>query len=733
VDFTPVSEGERRIQSSKYKYTPNLQLLQITEANKKKDAKGCNGAKKVAGVSCVQKKKQDSRGTASYDTGKTGVAVCNTKCASQGTGINQGNSAGKSGRSFTKENTIKASSMLVSEGNSLKLRGASENSVLDNSTLHLNTKANRNHKELEISLTHDSLMCSSRSSGIESELNVPTCPDSAQKMIDDDKFNEKQTERKDLSRIKQNMLHKEGKINAKSIEGENGEMVDYPIHESLLDEREEVQWISNRHILKDWSVMEQLSCGISQDKDKSEKSSSELNIGESYDKQSLMKNDNSSYKGTPHPKAQFSDESTFTKSLSQISYLKGSESHSHGHDNSSNGEDISLGKNRHNILKLKHNIDDYQNDVGKLSENVPNDGEKIDEECIEKHLNINLMQLCKEKRNNSSRRGTDDNKENGNDVQVPDTHKIYGKNIGHLNCTNSIKDIMNDSIFILKDNQLGNPEFISLRADGKQWESGTGDAEHGSKETPGTRILSVNNRTTGDTCHGIVLAQPDPAVGKAKVSYLPAEKEVPSVRQNGYTVCTELGEKESSGPLPTNSGMKSGQSQIQATLQNGLGTGQTKRTVCNSMSSLTSGRKNPNRKFSFSRQVTKNDGKLLSQTDSSLWKSGKNAIIENCKPNEDCISSTCAKEMILDQLSSEREDPINEPCHTVHMLGQTDVSNNVLHEQVPENITANMGQPSLEESSFCCSSQEPASPLWSSLLPPEESSCSQKGKFFKFL
>jgi hypothetical protein len=230
--------------------------------------------------------------------------------------------------------------------------------------------------------------------------------------------------------------------------------------------------------------------------------------------------------------------------------------------------------------------------------------------------------------------------------------------------------------------------------------------------------------------------------------YLPAEKKIPSVRQNRHTVCTELVQKEPVGSLSTYSGKKSEQIQTQATLQNGLRTGQTIKTRCNNKSSLTSGRNNPNRKFSLSAQVTENDDKHQSQADNSLWKSGKNTIIKKCKQNEDCINPVRAKEKLLNDVLSQREGATSESCCTVNTLGQTDMyktvhfssANSSLSssmerscEPIPENIAANTVQQSSEESSFCCPCQELASPPSSSLLPPEESGCSQKkGNFFKF-
>lgn len=689
VEFTPVSEDERRKQSSKYMYKPNLQLHHLMEGNRKRDAKGCNRVTKVAAVANTLKKSQPSKDMAPYDTKKSGVVVCNTKGTCRGTGTHQENSAGKSGGSFTKESTIKESSTLVSEANLLKLRGASENSILDNNTIHLNNEANKNYQELQISLTHnDSLVCLSRSSSSEShlnivsgeeteyELNVSVCPDSAQEMLD---FREEQVGRNDLSSREQTVLNKGSKINGTSVEGGNeGETLNDPVHESISDKGEEVQWMSSKHILKDWSVMEELSCDRPQAKEISEKSSCELNLGDSSDKQSLLKNDHSIHKVTVCPKTQSGDKNAVTKSLSQSSRFEGNESHSCIHDNTLNGEDIGPGENGHNIFKLKHSIPDYRNSDGKLSEKDGNEGEEIDEECIEKYLNLNLIQSCREENEISSGKvGTDGNREDGSDVPVPGTYKIYGKNVAHLNFSNSIKDILNDSVYILKDNEfeiLDIPDVISVRADGNQQESGTGGTDHGSKETPRTRILSANSsRTTDNTCHDICLAQPDPTVSHCtKVLYHPAEKKIPSVRQNRHTVCTELVEKEPIGPLPTDSDKKSGQSQTQATLQNDLGTGQTIETRCNNKSSLTSGRNNPNRKFSLSTQVTENDDKHLLQADNSLWKSGKNTI-KKCKQNEDCISSIHAKEKILDDLLSQRKGATSELCCTGNMLGQTDI------------------------------------------------------------
>jgi hypothetical protein len=728
VDFTPVSEVERRIQSSKCMYTPNLQLHQIMEVNRKRGAEACNRVMKVDAVACAQEKSQHSKDIASYDITKSGVVVLNTECAYQDTDTHQENLAGKSSGSFTIENTVKASNTLVSEGNLLKLKDASNNSVSDNSTKHLNTEANRNCKELQIRLNHcDSLAHLYRYSGRESHFNIVSTQE-----MSDDKINEKQIKRNDISLGERTVLSKEGKINAKSIGGENeGQMLNYPIWERLLDKRGEVQCTSSRHVLKDCSVVEQLSCDSSQDKEISEKSSCKLNLGESSDKQSVLKNRRSNHKVTAYPKTQFSD-----KSLSQISYFDGSESD----NNSLNGEDIAPGRNGHNILKLKHNIAGDKNGDGKLSEKVGSEGEEINEECIEKHINLNLMQLCKENDNDSGRVSTD-----GSEVPMPDMYKIYEQNVAHLNLSNSIKDMLNDSVCMLEGNQLEIleiPEFVPLRVDGNQQVSGTGDAEYGNKESPGTRILSPNSRTSDDTYHDVLLARPDPTVSNSRVTYLPAEKKIPSVRQNGCTVCTQLVEKEAVGFLPTHSGKKSGESQTQATVENGLGMGQATKTRLNSKSSLTSGRNNPNRKFTLSTQVTGNDEGRLSQADSSLRKSGMNAIKKKCKQNEDCINSAHAEENILNYLLSQKEEATIESCHAVNMLGQTDISKTVLHfsslnssvvsymagscDEVPENIAANMGQHSSEESSFCSPSQELASPSSSLLLPPEESGCSQK-------
>lgn len=618
VEFTPVSEDERRKQSSKYMYKPNLQLHRLIEGSRKRGAKGCNRVTKVAAVASAQPNKD----MPPYDTRKSEAVVCNTKCTCKGTGTHQENSAGKSGWSCTKESTIKESSTLVSEGNLLKLRGASENSILDNSTVHPNNEANKNYQELQISLTcNDSLVCLSRSSSSEShlnmvsgeeteyELNVPTCPNSAQEMLD---VHEEQIGRNDLSSGEQTVLNKESKINGISAEGGNeGETLNDCVHESISDKEEEVQGTSSRYILKDRSVMEELSCGKPQDKEISEKSSCELNPGDSSDKQILLKNDHSIHKVTVCPKKQSGDKNTVTKSLSQSRCFEGSESHSCIQDNTLNGEDIAPGENGHNIFKLKYSIPDYRNSDGKLSEKDGNEGEEIDEECIEKYLNLNLMQSCREENEISNGKvGKDSNREDGSDVPMPDVYKIYGNNVAHLNFSNSIKDILNDSVYILKDNQ------------------------HGSKETPRIRIVSANSSRTTDR----------------------------------HAVCTELVEKEPIGSLPTDSDKKSGQSQTKATLQNGLGTGQTIETRRNNKSSLTSGRNNPNGKFLLSTQVTGNDDKHLLQADSSSWKSGKNTIIKKCKQNEDCIGSIHARENILDDLS-QREGATSESRCTGNMIG----------------------------------------------------------------
>jgi hypothetical protein len=768
VEFTPVSEDEKRMQSSKYMYKPNLQLHHIIEVNSRKDARGCNRVMRVAEVACAQKKAQHSKDVASHDRKKSGIVVCNTKRTCQDTGTHQENAAGKLDGSFRKENTTKDSSTLVQEGNLLKLRGASGNSALDNTTLNLNNEANKNDQELQMCLTHcDSLVYLSRSSssesqsnivseeGTEIELNVPTCPDSAQEMLDDDdKVLEEQVGRDNLSSEEQTVLSKESEINVMSVEGGNeGEMLNSPVHESISDKGEEGQWKSSRHVLQDRSVMEELSCGKPQDKVISGKSSCELNLRDLSDNQSLLKNDHSTHKVTICPKTQSSDKNAVTKSLSQSSCFERSESHSCSHDNSVNGEDIAPGRNGHNILKLTHNIPDNQNNNGKLAEKAGNEGEEIDEGCMEKHLNLILMQSCgEENENNSGKVGTDGNREDASDVSMFDMYKVYGKNAAHLNVSDSINYTLNGSVYTLEDNQfevLDLPEIIFLRADGNHQESGTGDTEHGSKETPGTRILSANSRTTDNNYHDMLLTQPDPTVSNSKVSYLPAEKKIPSVRQNGCTVCTELAEKELIGPLPTDSDKKSGQSETQATLQNGLGTGQTIKTRCNSKSSLTSGRNNPMGRLSLSTQVTENHDKCLSQADSSLWKSGNNTTIMKCKENEDCITSTPTEEKILDNLLSQGEEATSESCHTVNMLAQTDDISKTAHfsssnsslsscmerscELVPENITASTDQQSPEESSFCCSSQELVSPPSSSSLPAKESGCRQKkGNFLKF-
>jgi hypothetical protein len=701
---------------------------------------------KVDEVSCAQEKSQHSTNVAACDIRKSRVAVCDTECAPQDSGTHQENLSG------IKENTIRESGTLVSEGNLLKLRDVSGNSVLNNSTLQPNTEGKRTYQELQIRLTRcDSLVRLSRSSGSEShlnitsgegtepELNMPACPDSGQEMLDADKVNEKQSGRNHVSHGGQTVLSKGGNINAKSVGGENGgEMVSYLIHESLLDKSEEVERISSRHVLKGCSAVEKLSCDTSQDKEISGKASSELNLGESSDKQSLLKNCHSNHKVT---ELQFNDKNALTKSRSQISCCDGRESDG----DSSNGEDIAPGRNGHNILKLKHNIGEHRNGDGQLSEKVGSEGEEINEECIETHINLNVMQLCKENENDRGRVSTD-----GSDVPVPDRCKIYRENVAHLNIPNSIEDILNDSVCMLKDNEfeiLEIPEFVPLRADVNQQVWGTGDAEPGNKETPRARVLSPNSRTSDDTYHDVLFAQPDSTVSNSRVSHLPSEKKIPSVRQNGRT---QLAEKDAIGFLPTRSGKKSGENQTQVTVQNGPGVGQTAETRHSNKSSLTSGRSNPYRKLSSSVQVTESDERL-SRADSSSCKCGMNAIIKKCKQTEDCINSTHAKENIVNDLLSQRGATTIDSCPAVNMLGQTDVPNTALHfssrnssvvsymagscDQVPENITANTGQHSSEESSFSYPSRELASPP-SSLPPPEASRCSQrKGnfllKFFK--
>ncbi|PNF42892.1 hypothetical protein B7P43_G12898 [Cryptotermes secundus] len=670
VEFTPVSEDKRRKQSSKYIYKPNLQIHHLTKGNRKRDAKGCNRVTKVAAVANAQKESQPNEDMAPYGTRKSDVVVCNTKCTCQGIGTHQKNSGG----SFAEEITNKESHTLVSEGDLLKLRGASENSILDDNVVHINNEANKNYQELQISRTRvDSLMCLLRSSSSEShldiisgeetefELNVPTCPDSAQEILH---VHEEEMGSNDLSFGVQTALNKKGKINGMSVEGGNeGETLNN--HERISDKREEGQGTSCAHILKDRSVMEELSCGKPQDKEISEKSSCELNLADSSYKQSLLKNDHSIHKVTVCPKTQSGDKHSVTKSLSQSSCFEGCESHSCIHDNTLNGEDIGSRENGPNILLLKHSIPDCQNSNGKLTETNGNEGEEVDEECIEKYLNLNLMQSWREENEiGNGKVGTDGNREDGSDIPIPDMYKVYGENGAYLNVSNSIKNILNDSVCIFKDNQfeiLDIPDFISIRADGNQQESGTGDSEHGSKETPRTRIVSANSsRTTDNTNHDILLAQPDATVSHStKVLYHPAGKKIPSVRQNRHTVCTELGEERLIGPLPTESDKKSGQNQTQAALPNGLGTGQTIETRCNNKS-LISGRNNQNGKFLLSTQVTENDDKHLLEADSSLLKSGKNTIIKKCKQNKDCVSSIHAKEKILDDLLSQRQGATSE-------------------------------------------------------------------------
>jgi hypothetical protein len=278
IEFTPVSEDEEKIQSSKYLYKPRLRLHRL-KLDSTGDDRGRNSGVRVAEVACAHRKSQQSKDIAAHGTRKSDVTAHNTQHSCHNRSMYQEKETGKSDGSYRKENTCEESRMLVREGNLLKFKSASKESTLQNTTLHLNSEARKIcNQDLQICLVRcdSSKYLSGASSstlrlniisdrGMEGLLNVP---DSSQEMTDDEVPKEL-AERSYIENIptkEQTVLCKESKIKVTSIKGgKKGEMLNDGIHENISDKGKEVQRKSNRQILQDWSAMEELSCGKPQD------------------------------------------------------------------------------------------------------------------------------------------------------------------------------------------------------------------------------------------------------------------------------------------------------------------------------------------------------------------------------------------------------------------------------------------------------------------------------------
>jgi hypothetical protein len=478
-----------------------------------------------------------------------------------------------------------------------------------------------------------------------------------------------------------------------------------------------------------------------------EKSSCDLDLEDLSDKESLNC-DHFTQKVANCPEEQSGNKSTVTKSLFQSNSFGGSEIYSCSSDNLLNDEDNALGGNGQNTLKLNHSADN-QNSNRKSSEEADDEGEET-----ENNTSLIHMQPCTEDNdhgnlqvveNNSGKVNVDGNRGDESDIPMPDIQKVYEQDAAQLIFLNSIKEILNDSVHIVADNQfevLDLPEIISLSAEGNQQESSIGVTENASKETDTTRISSLNSTTTNNIYHDTLFTQLDPTVSNTKVLDLPAEKKSLSTSKNGHTAYKKCSDKELIFPLSVESGNKFAPSQTQATLLSITETEQTMGTRCNSKS-VTSSTNNP-------RKVRESSDKYQSQaafSSSNSWKSGNNNIFQRHKQNEDCIQVTHSAEedKLVDSLS-QKERATGKQCDTGNTLQQTDETSKIVQfsssnsslsscmerpcELIPKNITSHIDQSSQEQLSFCCPSQELMSPLSSS--PPEELGHSQKkGNFLK--
>jgi hypothetical protein len=468
------------------------------------------------------------------------------------------------------------------------------------------------------------------------------------------------------------------------------------------------------------------------------KFSYELNLEDLSDNVSLLKEYCFTHKIIISPKTQSDDKVTVMRSLTQ-SCSEVSEGYSCSLDNSFN-DDVTSGGNRLNILKLKH-IPDNQHNNGKSTEKADNGRDEIDKDCIENNTNTNLihMQPYTEKNdhgelqvfeNISGEVDINSNSEGGNDSPVFDTHTVDGQSADQLNSSNSVTEMLTDSIHTLVGSQLGilNFKYITIRADGNQQDSGIGHYELASKESAVTRMLSPKSRSTNNV---------DPRVNNCGVLGLPVEKIIPSASRNGYIACTGFADKENIDSLSTESSSKSAQSHTQAIFHNVTEIGQT----VDSKSSFDGN--NPNRKLPLSRQVRENGKKYLSKVvlGSSLDKSDKIVIVQKYKPNENYINSATSteKNTKLDDLF-QREGPTEKSLDAVNKLQQTHEISGATHslpsisslcscverscDLAPENIIANAGQQSQEQSSFSCPSQA----SMSSSSPPSDESASNQSK-----
>jgi hypothetical protein len=271
VVFTPVSEGEKQVQSSHYLYIPILQLNQ-KNPNNRSDARGYNSGVRVAELASAHKESQQNKDIAAHDTRESYVVVHNTEHSFQSTDVYQEKEVGKSDGSFGKENTCKEER----EENLLEVRSVSQKPTLHSTALHVNCEASKTcSQELQICLVRcDSSNYVSQSSssvfhldtisdgGTEVELNVP---DSTQEMTDDED-NEVGTCIKNIYNEEQTVFCKESDIKITSVKGgKEGQILYDGIHESMSCEGNEVQQKSVRQILQDHKVMKELPSGSPQD------------------------------------------------------------------------------------------------------------------------------------------------------------------------------------------------------------------------------------------------------------------------------------------------------------------------------------------------------------------------------------------------------------------------------------------------------------------------------------
>ncbi|XP_021942793.1 uncharacterized protein LOC110841492 isoform X2 [Zootermopsis nevadensis] len=193
-----------------------------------------------------------------------------------------------------------------------------------------------------------------------------------------------------------------------------------------------------------------------------EKFLNELNLEDLSDNESSLKDYCFTHKIVISPKTQSDDTFTNIRSLSQSSYSKTPETYSCSRV-SFNDEDVLSGGNSHNILKQKH-FADNRHDNGKSFEKADNGTDEIDEGFTENNMSTSIIHIqpCTEKNdhgglwvfeNISGKVNIDSNSEGGNDIPMLNACTVDGKS------SNSMREIMNDCVHLLEDNSrvLGLP------------------------------------------------------------------------------------------------------------------------------------------------------------------------------------------------------------------------------------------------------------------------------------